>query len=369
MKKSIRKPHRAGYYITLAAVLTLFGAAALYLAIMEENKEYAEEATCYDNLAEQVQQEHSSPWFSSIPSEEETNEVIETALQAIEANQADMNDEAELAQIHPPDPALEQQEYGGTPKEQPSHEASVISPFPIEAESGAPTPTLKPSGNEPGQTSSQESDSMKDQLSMPAATASPAPYVGYTGANLSACQAKNADFIAWLKIPGTNVNYPVVLSDNTDFYLTHSFDGKKSKLGTLFSLGKTDYETPGRNIPIYGHHITNTSSGQLMFRPLLSYKDHSFYEKHSIIYMDSLYHAGAYKIFAVINLVNGEWDVSTASFANDADFLAFIRKAQAQSLYDTGVEVNADDKILTLITCDRSYAAKEGRLIVMAVEQ
>ena len=52
-----------------------------------------------------------------------------------------------------------------------------------------------------------------------------------------------------------------------------------------------------------------------------------------------------------------------------ADFLAFIRQAQARSLYDTGVEVAAADRILTLITCDRSYAAADGRLIVLAVEQ
>ena len=99
--------------------------------------------------------------------------------------------------------------------------------------------------------------------------------------------------------------------------------------------------------------ITNTSSGELMFRPLLSYKKQSFYEKHSTIYLDSLYHTGIYKVFAVVNLVKGEWDPSTASFASDADFLAFIRQAQARSLYDTGVEVTAAD----------------GRLIVLAVEQ
>ena len=186
---------------------------------------------------------------------------------------------------------------------------------------------------------------------------------------MTAAHEKNGDFVAWLKIPGTNVNYPVVLSDDTDYYLTHSFTGKQSKLGTLFSLKKTDYETPGRNIAIYGHHITNTSSGELMFRPLLSYKKQSFYEKHSTIYLDSLYHSAAYKIFAVVNLVKGEWDPSTASFASDADFLAFIRQAQARSLYDTGVEVTAADRILTLITCDRSYAAADGRLIVLAVEQ
>ncbi|MDO5327065.1 MAG: class B sortase [Clostridia bacterium] len=175
--------------------------------------------------------------------------------------------------------------------------------------------------------------------------------------------------MAWLKIPGTNVDYPVVLSDNTAYYLTHSFTGKQSKLGTLFSLNKTDYQTPGRNIAIYGHHITNTCSGELMFRPLLSFKKKTFYENHSVIYLDSLYHTGIYKVFAVVNLVKGEWDPSTASFASDADFLAFIRQAQARSLYDTGVEVTSADRILTLITCDRSYAAADGRLIVLAVEQ
>ena len=190
-----------------------------------------------------------------------------------------------------------------------------------------------------------------------------------TGVDLTAAKEKNSDFIAWLKIPGTNVNYPVVLSDSTDFYLTHDFNGRKSKLGTLFSLKKTDYRSPGRNIAIYGHHITNTSSGELMFRPLLSYKRQSFYEKHSTVYLDSLHHSGIYKIFAVVNLVKGEWDPSTASFASGADFLAFIRQAQARSLYDTGVEVTAADRILTLITCDRSYAAADGRLIVLAVEQ
>ena len=60
-----------------------------------------------------------------------------------------------------------------------------------------------------------------------------------------------------------------------------------------------------------------------MFRPLLSYKKQAFYEKHSIIYLDSLYHSGIYKVFAVVNLVKGEWDPSTAIFASDADFLAF----------------------------------------------
>ena len=201
----------------------------------------------------------------------------------------------------------------------------------------------------------------------PTVTPAPTPRIGKTGVDLDACKAQNSDFVAWLKIPGTKINYPVVWTDNVDYYLTHTFSGKESKIGTLFSLGKTDYKSPGRNIPIYGHHIT--TSGGNMFQPLMSYKKRSFWESHKTIYLDSLYHLGEYAVFAVINMQNGEWDPAAASFSGDQAFLNFLRRAKVQALYDTGIEVNADDHIITLITCDRSYHDKDGRLLVMAVEQ
>lgn len=190
---------------------------------------------------------------------------------------------------------------------------------------------------------------------------------GKTGVDLAACKAENDDFIAWLQIPCTTVDYPVVLSNDTQYYLEHSFLGKKSYLGTLFSLEKADYRTPGKNIAIYGHHIR--SNGQVMFSPLLSYKKQSFYADHDTIYLDSLYHSDTYIVFAVINMRSSDWDPSATSFASDDDFLAYVHRARAQSLYDTGVEVTAQDQILTLTTCDRSYFPKYGRLVVMAVRQ
>ena len=189
---------------------------------------------------------------------------------------------------------------------------------------------------------------------------------GKTGVNLAACKAENEDFIAWLQIPGTTVDYPVVLSNDTDYYLEHTFTGKKSYLGTLFSLEKTDYRTPGKNIAIYGHHIRSNS--HVMFSPLLSYKKQSFCAGHQTIHLDSLYRSDTYIVFAVINMRSGDWDPSATSFASDEDFLGFVHRARSQSLYETGVEVTKKDQILTLITCDRSYMPKYGRL-VMAVRQ
>lgn len=190
---------------------------------------------------------------------------------------------------------------------------------------------------------------------------------GKTGVDVAACKSQNNDFVAWLQIPGTPLDYPVVSTDDTKYYLSHTFTGKKSYLGTLFSLGKTDYQLPSRNIAIYGHHIR--SNDAVMFSPLLAYKDESYYAGHELIHLDSLYHSGTYRIFAVINMRSGDWEPSTASFASGAEFLAFVNQARAQALYETAVEVTEEDEILTLITCDRRYQPILGRLVVMAVKE
>ena len=62
-----------------------------------------------------------------------------------------------------------------------------------------------------------------------------------SGVNLAKLQSQNAEFIAWLQIPGTSVSYPVVQTSDTAFYLTHNFKRQKAKAGTLFSLPSTDY--------------------------------------------------------------------------------------------------------------------------------
>ena len=185
--------------------------------------------------------------------------------------------------------------------------------------------------------------------------------------DLSAYLAQNPDFVAWLRIPGTNVDYPVVQTDDPDDYLNHTFSGKLSVVGTLFSLADADYQAPGRNIAIYGHHLR--SSGEKMFTSLMRYKNPDFYEDNQTIVLDSLYRHSEYTIFAVVNMKVGDWEPSRTTFSGDAAFMAFVNRAKSESLYDTGVEVGADDHILTLITCDRSYAGKEGRLVILAVER
>lgn len=223
---------------------------------------------------------------------------------------------------------------------QPEWAELSVSPLPTESPAEAPTPTDAP------------------------VTAAP---VYMTGVDLAACQARNSDFIGWIPIPDTNVDYPVVWTDDPDYYLSHTFTGTKSGVGTIFSLVQTDYAAPSQNIAIYGHHLS--SSGQRMFTSLLNYKRPEFYPEHSLVYLDTLYRPGTYRIFAVINMHVGDWDMAIPDFESDEDFMAFIARAKQESLYDTGVEVDSDDQIITLITCDRRYGGKTGRLVVMAVRE
>lgn len=207
----------------------------------------------------------------------------------------------------------------------------------------------------------------QEPLELPKTDESPPEIDIGTGADLAACLAQNDDFIAWIRIPGTNVDYPVVWTDDAEYYLHHTFTGKQGAAGTLFSLMKTDYSIPNRNIAIYGHHLK--SSGEKMFTSLMRYKNPEFYEDNQTIVLDSLYRHSEYTIFAVVNMKVGDWEPSRTTFSGDAAFMAFVNRAKSESLYDTGVEVGADDHILTLITCDRSYAGKEGRLVILAVER
>lgn len=260
--------------------------------------------------------------------------------------------------------ALREQTKIETTVEQPADEAVETEPDEPDEVSASVHEHVEEAPTEPDVTSSQQA------TETPAAEESAAPVSSQqrkTGADLEALKMQNSDFIAWIQIPGTNVDYPVVLTDDTEYYLHHSFSGVSSKLGTLFSLTKTDYETPGRNIAVYGHNIS--SSGQNMFRVLHSYKDMDFYADHATIHFDTIHHSGTYTIFAVLNMIDGDWDPSTSVFINDAAFDAFVTNAREQALYDTGVEVSASDEILTLITCDRKYSDPDGRLIVMAVKQ
>lgn len=180
----------------------------------------------------------------------------------------------------------------------------------------------------------------------------------------AAVYAQNNDFVGWLFIGGTNINYPVMQTvEEPNYYLKRGFDRAYSDYGVPYvqencALGISD------NIVIYGHNMSNGS----MFADLCKYEDESFFRDHPIIRFDTLSGYGEYEIVAVFKTVaysqEGFKYYHFVNAESAADFDAFLAQCRELELYDTGVSAKYGDQLITLSTCE--YSRKNGRMVVVA---
>ena len=182
---------------------------------------------------------------------------------------------------------------------------------------------------------------------------------------------ENSDFKGWITVPNTRVDNPIYQTADNSFYLTHNQKKQKSAYGALFfdCENKITEEETDKNLVIYGHHMKNGS----MFADLTKYRSLSFYRQNPTFEFSTLYKKSTYKVYAVFVLNasksddnNYIYNISRKSFANDEDFESWSGEAYERSLINTGVDVNKDDNIITLVTC--VYDFDDARLVVMARE-
>ena len=180
----------------------------------------------------------------------------------------------------------------------------------------------------------------------------------------AALYQQNRDFVGWISIPFTRIDYPVVQSkSNPDYYLNHNFKKEYSRFGVPFVQENCDIETSD-NIIIYGHNMRNKT----MFNDLLKYEDRDFYTEHKLIYFDTLNSERVYEIIAVYKTVaNSGSGFAFNDFVNmddEKEFDMFIDKSKSLALDETGISADYGDKLLTLCTCE--YSRDNGRLVVLA---
>ena len=176
--------------------------------------------------------------------------------------------------------------------------------------------------------------------------------------------AENPDCIGWLRIDGTNIDFPVMHTpDDSDYYLKRGFDKQYSNYGTPYMQANCDLETSD-NLIIYGHHMVDGA----MFRDLTYYEDGDFYKEHQIIHFDTKLDYGEYEVIAVFKTVAYSDDGFKYYKFTDAEhwteFDSFIAECKALQLYETGLRAEYGDKLLTLSTCE--YSRDNGRLVVLA---
>lgn len=177
---------------------------------------------------------------------------------------------------------------------------------------------------------------------------------------------QNADFVGWVRIEGTKIDYPVLQTPNDpDYYLHRDFEKKYSRYGIPYMMESCRLEEPRTNYLVYGHHMRNGS----MFAALQNYTDYNYYKQHPYIQFDTLNQTGSYEIVAVVKVDNS----ADPSFwqkvlfpSSEAEFNSAWKQFQKKSFYDTGVSITAYDHLLALVTCE--YTLKDGRLMVVARE-
>lgn len=180
----------------------------------------------------------------------------------------------------------------------------------------------------------------------------------------AAVYEQNSDFIGWISIEDTKINYPVMqTTGNRDFYLKHAFDKSYSEYGVPYmqencKLGLSD------NCVIYGHHMQDGS----MFADLCKYESEDFYKEHKTIHFDTLAGFGEYEIVCVFKTAAYSADgfkyYHFVDAADAAEFNSFLSSCQSLALYDTGVSAEYGDKLITLSTCE--YSRSNGRMVIVA---
>lgn len=189
--------------------------------------------------------------------------------------------------------------------------------------------------------------------------------------------AMNSDTIGWLSIDDTNIDNPVF--HNTDkgtteqeknnYYVYHNMYRENNMYGALFLDSSSTFsrDAVSQNQVIYGHNMNDGT----MFNNLRKYRELAFTKEHMIINYDTLYDLGKYKIFAVM-VTNTEskhdggfiFNYRIPDFSTQSEFLRWIENCKARSIYNTPVDVQPYDEILTLSTC--IYDFDNARLVVMA---
>lgn len=175
--------------------------------------------------------------------------------------------------------------------------------------------------------------------------------------NFEELKKTNGDVCAWITVPNTNIDYPIVQSSKSDdnYYINHSWDNKYTINGAIYIQRLNGNTFTDRNTVVYGHNLRNGT----MFRNLHKFRDKEFFDANEYFYVYTPGHILTYRIFAAYRYDNRHI-LNSFDFADTDAYAEYLKSAQnPNSLIKNTrqVELTTDDRIVTLSTCisDKRY--------------
>lgn len=170
----------------------------------------------------------------------------------------------------------------------------------------------------------------------------------------------NPDIYAWIYLPNTKVDYPVVRGEKEKddfFYLDHNIYGQYQFAGTIYSelQNKPDMHDPVT--VMYGHNMRDGS----MFATLHSFEDASFFDKNTTAYVVTEDKIFTYLIYSAYSFDNRHI-LNSYNFENAESFSKYLDSTLQPRSYRYNVRENVklttDSRILTLSTCTESTGTR-----------
>ena len=183
--------------------------------------------------------------------------------------------------------------------------------------------------------------------------------------NFEKLQKQNEDIYAWITIPETLVDYPIVQHPEDDgYYLNRTVDHVKGLPGSIYTESLNEKDFTDKNTVIYGHNMKNDS----MFGSLHDFEDAGFFEEHKELIIYTPEHILYYEIFAVLTYSDLHI-LKVYDFEDPLQYEAFLESVYSargmKNHFREGVEVNEDDRMVTLSTCIGGQP--NNRLLVLGV--
>ena len=181
--------------------------------------------------------------------------------------------------------------------------------------------------------------------------------------SLSLLKETNKDVVGILEFDDRIIYEPIVQAPNNDYYVRKNINKEYANAGIPFV--SADGNIDSKNVVIYGH---SSKWNNIIFTPLMNYVNQSYYKDHPAFQFVTENETRTYQIFAVINVdlnnLDDSLEFTQSNWDSNNAFNAFISDSINRELYKTGVTVDPEDKLMTLVTCDTRDNNK--RIIVIA---
>ena len=177
----------------------------------------------------------------------------------------------------------------------------------------------------------------------------------------------NENIKGWIKVEGTNINYPFLQTDNNDYYLNHSIDNSNNKAGWIFLDYRNNIDELNKNTIIYGHNrLNNTMFGDL--KKTLNTNWINNQDNH-YIKLSTNKENTLWKIFSIYT-IDKTSDYLDINF-NDEEYEEFIELITNRSIHNFDDKPSRDDYIITLSTChnDNERMVVHAKLIEKEIKE